>query len=220
MCRALGDAPICGGRYTCVMAAGGEQTVGGVVLAGGGGRRFGGPKAGVVLAGVTLVERAVGMLVERCADVVVVTRPGVVLPRLTARVVFDRPGLDAPLAAVATGLAALDSDVCVVLACDLPFAAPVVDRLLAAPAGAAVAVDAGGRAQPLCARYPRVETLAVCERLLAGGAAAMRDLLDVLDQTPVAADDGELLNVNTPADLVRSEALLAHERGRTSTTAL
>lgn len=201
------------------MAAGGEQTVGGVVLAGGGGRRFGGPKASVVLAGVTLVERAVAMLAGRCADVVVVTRPGVTLPRLSARVVFDRPGLDAPLAAVATGLAALDSDVCVVLACDLPFAAPVVDRLLAAPAGAAVAVDARGRAQPLCARYPRVETLAACERLLASGVAAMRDLVDVLSQTPVAADDGELLNVNTPADLVRCEALLA-QPGSTSTTAL
>ena len=199
------------------MAGSGHQSVGGVVLAGGGGRRFGEPKAGVVLAGLTLVERAVRLLAVRCADVVVVTRPGVRFPPPGARVVLDRPGPDAPLVAVATGLAALRSDVCLVLACDLPFAAPVIDRLLAAPGGAAVAVDGGGRPQPLCARYPRVETLARCEQLLAGGSFAMGALLDSVGPTPVAADDHELLNVNTPADLARAHG---YETGSTSTMAL
>ena len=203
------------------MAGDGEQTVGGVVLAGGGGRRFGAPKAGAVLGGVTLVERAVRALAGRCGDVVVVSRKGIAFPAPGARVVLDRPGPDAPLVAVATGLAASSSDVCVVLGCDLPFAGSIVDRLLVAPPGAAVAADAHGRPQPLCARYPRAETLARCERLLAAGALAMSDLLDVLGATVVAADDDELLNINTPADLVRAEALLAgYGAGSTSTTAL
>lgn len=191
------------------------------MLAGGGGRRFGGPKAGVVVGGLTLVGRAAGMLAGRCAGVIVVTRPGIRFPQPEARVVFDRPGPDAPLVAVATGLAASDSDDCVVLACDLPCAAPVIDRLLAAPAGAAVAVDPGGRPQPLCGRYPRSETLAWCDRLLADGAVAMDALLDAIGPILVAAGDDELLNVNTPADLARAEAVLAgYGAGSTSTTAL
>lgn len=178
----------------------------GMVLAGGGGRRFGGPKATAPFAGSTLVEHAVAALAASCGTVVVVSRPGVPLPRLDCPVVFDRPGPDAPLVAVATGLAALRGAECVVLACDLPLAEPVLDRLLAAPAGvAAVAVDPEGRAQPLCARYPRAATLAACDRLLATGAVAMRDLLDAVPWNPVEGSARELLNVATPDDLVRAE---------------
>ena len=175
----------------------------------------------MILGGATLVERAVRVLTERCDDVVVVAREGVLFPPPGAPVVFDRPGPDTPLVGVATGLATLSSDVCVVLACDLPFAAPVIDRLLASLPGPAVAGDPGGRPQALCARYPRAETLARCERLLAAGAVAMSDLLDIVDATVVAADDDELLNINTPADLTRAEALLAaYGAGSTSTIAL
>jgi molybdopterin-guanine dinucleotide biosynthesis protein A len=190
-----------------------NSSIGGVVLAGGGGRRFGGPKAAVVVGGSTLVSRAVQMLAERCRDVVVVSREGVEFPPLAgARVVLDRPGPDAPLVAVATGLAALDSDVCVVLACDLPFAGPVVDRLLAAPSGPVVAVDRMGRPQPLCGRYPRVATLAVCDRLLAAGRVAMGALLDEILPGTIATGGDELLNVNTPADAARAEAVAAMRR--------
>jgi molybdopterin-guanine dinucleotide biosynthesis protein A len=197
-----------------------DGSIGGVVLAGGGGRRFGGPKAGVMVGGSTLVARAVRMLTERCGEVVVVSREGVAFPPPGAPIVLDRPGPDAPLVAVATGLAALGSDVCVVLACDLPFAGPVVDRLLAAPPGAVVAVDGTGRPQPLCARYPRAATLTVCDRLLADGRVAMGALLDALRPSTVATGGDELLNVNTPADATRADALARYEAGSTSTTAL
>jgi molybdopterin-guanine dinucleotide biosynthesis protein A len=197
-----------------------DGSIGGVVLAGGGGRRFGGPKAGLMVGGSTLVVRAVRILTGRCSDVVVVSREGVAFPPPGVRVVFDRPGPDAPLVAVATGLAALDSDICVVLACDLPFAGPVVDRLLAAPPGPVVAVDGAGRPQPLCARYPRAATLSVCDRLLADGRVAMGTLLDALRPSTVATGGDELLNVNTPADAARAEALASYEAESTSTTAL
>ena len=196
------------------MRTGLERSVGGVVLAGGGGRRFGGPKATAVLAGTTLVERAVAILGSRCAEIVVVSRPGVRLPVLAASVVLDRPGPDAPLVAVATGLAALGTDDCLVLACDLPLAGPVIDQLLSASDGAAVAVDDTRRPQPLCARYPRAATLAECDRLLGRGAAAMGDLLEALSPAWVTAGDEALLNVNTPADLARAEALLGSRRVR------
>jgi molybdenum cofactor guanylyltransferase len=191
----------------CPPSARPPRRLAGCVLAGGPGRRLGGPKAGVVLAGRTLVERAVDALRARCGEVVVVSRPGVALPDLAARVVHDRPGPDCPLGALATGLAALGADDVLVLGCDLPLAGSLLDALAVAPPGRAVAAAAGPRAQPLCARYPRIAALAAAERLLAAGALPARGLLDALGAARIQADGDALLNVNTAADLDRARAL-------------
>lgn len=181
----------------------------GCVLAGGPGRRFGRPKAGVLLLGRTLVERAVDALLERCGRVVVVSRPGVALPPLPVPVVLDRPGPDAPLVALATGLAALEGEEVLVLGCDLPLAGPLLDELIAAPPGIpVVGLAPGGRPQPLCARYPRERTLAACERLLAVQALPVRGLLDSVGALGIEAPDDALLNVNTPEDLALAEEIL------------
>lgn len=167
----------------------------GLVLAGGAGVRFGGPKATARLGGETLVERAVAALAPRCRRVVVVGRAEVPLPVPS---VEDRPGPDCPLNALATGLAAVDAEEVLVLACDLPAAGPVLDRLVRAPS---VAVDPAGRAQPLCARYARTATLAAADALLAGGTLRLLPLLDLLGAEEVPATAAELHNVTVPADL-------------------
>ena len=176
------------------------MTFGGIVLAGGAGRRLGRPKAGVVLDGRTLVERAVETLRPYCGALLVVSRPEVELPRLDATVCFDRTGPDTPLNALATGLAALDTGDVLVLACDLPSAQPVVDRLVLAPTGtAAVARDRSSRQwQPLCARYPRSAALDACERLLASGELRLLPLVDALRPAAIDASTEELANVNSP----------------------
>ena len=185
------------------------MTFGGIVLAGGAGRRLGRPKAGVMLDGRTLVERAVETLRPHCVALLVVSRPEVELPRLDATVCFDRPGPDTPLNALATGLAALDTGDVLVLACDLPSAQPVVDRLVLAPTGtAAVARDRSSRQwQPLCARYPRSAALDACERLLASGELRLLPLVDALRPAAIDASTEELANVNSPRDLARLTAL-------------
>lgn len=142
----------------------------------------------------------------------VVARDEVALPPLPVDVLHDRPGPASPLLGVATGLAALSAPDCVVLACDLPLAAPVVDALVASPPGrVVVARDPAGRLQPLCARYPRAAALEICEALLAAGSLAMGALVDALGP-PLVIDvlGDELLNVNVPADLARAAAILAH----------
>jgi molybdopterin-guanine dinucleotide biosynthesis protein A len=202
------------------MAGDGGGSLGGIVLAGGAGLRAGGPKAGMLLAGRPLVAAAVERLLRRCDSVVVVSRPGVPLPTLAAPVLFDRPGPAAPLVGIATGLGALRTASCLVLACDLPFADAVLDRLIEAPHAAAVAADSDGRIQPLCARYPREAGLAACEALLAGGRLAAQGLAAALEAVPVPAGPGELLNVNTPEDLAQAEAAYGEPPGSTSTTAL
>lgn len=164
-------------------------------MAGGAGRRFGRPKAILVWEGQTLVERAVAALAPLCGRVVVVGRPEVPLPVPS---IDDRPGPDCPLNALATGLATVDADEVLVLACDLPAAGPVLARLVVAPS---VAVDPSGRHQPLCARYPRVAALAAADRLLASNDLRLMALTDVLSAALVPATTAELHNVNLPADL-------------------
>jgi molybdopterin-guanine dinucleotide biosynthesis protein A len=179
---------------------GGPRSLSGLVLAGGSGSRLGRSKATVVMRGRTLVERAVDLVAARCQPVLVVSRPGVALPALEVPVVLDDAGVRGPMNALATGLAAVDTDDVLVLACDLPFAGPVLDRLLAGPAGRAVAA-ADQRRQPLCARYPRAEALDTCQRLMRRGVRRMTALLDELEATTLHAADDELFNVNTEADL-------------------
>jgi molybdopterin-guanine dinucleotide biosynthesis protein A len=177
-----------------------DPAIAGLVLAGGSGSRLGRPKATVVVRGRTLTERAVDLLAARCHPVVVVSRPGVGLPALDVPVVLDGDGIRGPMNALASGLDAVDTDDVLVLACDLPFAGPVLDRLLAAPAGRAVAAT-DRRLQPLCARYPREATLDACRRLMARGVRRMTALLSELDAIPVGTVDDELLNINTASDL-------------------
>jgi molybdopterin-guanine dinucleotide biosynthesis protein A len=180
----------------------------GLVLAGGSGRRLGRPKAGIVIEGTTLVERAVAMLADRCGDVVVVSRADVALPPLEVRVVLDQQGPNGPMNALATGLGALTAEEVVVLACDLPLAAPVLARLLAVPAHAASVASDGARIQPLCARYPRARTLEVARWLMARGVFRMTELTAALDAVTVSAQAHELLNVNRTEDLDQVTRLL------------
>lgn len=186
---------------------------GGVVIAGGAGTRMGRPKAGVRLGGRALVDGAVDLLRARCADVVVVTRPGVPPPSPPARAVTDRPGPACVLAAIATGLDAIRADRAVVLACDLPFAAALVDDLLAVrgdPA-AVVARDAHG-VQPLCAVYARGAALRAAGRLLATGERRARALPAALRAVEVLDRRDALVNLNTPEELVAARARLRAAR--------
>ena len=62
--------------------------------------------------------------------------------------ILHGPGPDRPLTAAVTGLAALEAQRAVVLGCDLPFAGPALDALLATETEGAV-VAAAGSLQPL-----------------------------------------------------------------------
>ena len=152
------------------------MTLGGIVVAGGQGRRMGRPKAAIEIGGVTLVDRAVASLRAAGCDPVVVADTG------------D----DGPLAALVEPLTTLTTDEVVVLACDLPLAAPVLSRLIP---------NSMAAGHPLCARWPRERAAAAAADVLASGEKKMWALVAVLRPSEVAATDDELLNVNTPDDL-------------------
>jgi molybdopterin-guanine dinucleotide biosynthesis protein A len=161
----------------------------GIVLAGGHGRRMGGAnKAALDIGGRRLLDVALNALCD-AERVIVVGQP---LP-MAAPVQWAReePAGGGPVAALATGLALVDSPIVVALACDLPFVdRGHVDQLTARCAAAppvtgAVAVDADGRDQPLLAAYDTASLRAALPTPAEG--ASMRTALASLERIgPVA----------------------------------
>jgi molybdopterin-guanine dinucleotide biosynthesis protein A len=182
----------------------------GLLLTGGGSTRLGAPKAELRRAGERLADRGARVLSTVCPTSLEVG-PGT-SPLPAAR---EEPPGGGPLAAVVAGWSALEArgargDV-LVLAVDVPFVEVGVLRwLVEHPAPGAVVPRVGGRAQPLCARY-RPADLGVAADLVAGGAAAMRDLLAAVavtyadeDAWGVVATEDAFLDVDTPEAVTRA----------------
>ena len=103
-----------------------------LLLAAGEGRRFGGPKTGARLMGMTLLERS-AIAFEALPQKVAVIRPGTEIPELRGwRIV---PGGDRRRDSVAAGLRALEPGTEIVLVHDA--ARPLVDKELVARVAAA-----------------------------------------------------------------------------------
>ncbi|WP_231554488.1 molybdenum cofactor guanylyltransferase [Arthrobacter sp. L77] len=182
-----------------------------VILAGGRSSRLGGvPKAGLVVEGVTLLERTCAALAEARQMVVVGPEadgwrglPG------TPSFVREEPAFAGPAAALVAGLRAgtgVRARWCAVVACDMPRVAELVDVLLAEAAdddGASLVAVDGGRAQPLAALYRSDDLAAAVDAVLAAGTAdnlSMRSLLASVRTRPVPVAPGTTHDVDTWAD--------------------
>lgn len=180
-----------------------RPALGGLVLAGGAGARFGRPKAAVSFGGRSLVARAAEALRPHCDPVIVVARSDTPLPAdlpAWSRVVLDRQGPAAALAALATGLAALDNDDVLVLGCDLVVDPIVISRLARMLAGSAATVSAGGTVQPLCGRYPRLAAQDVAEALVAADDLRARQLVTNMGAEVIDVPADSCQNLNTWVD--------------------
>ncbi|MFW2514622.1 molybdenum cofactor guanylyltransferase [Demequina sp. SO4-13] len=130
-----------------------------IVLSGGASRRLGGTdKASLRVGGASLLDHALAAAAPYAPSVVVgpatEDHPGVSYTR-------ENPPGGGPVAGIAAGLEALDTDTpfVLVMACDMPRAITALPALVTAADTAAGdgawAVDAGGRTQPLLAVYRR-----------------------------------------------------------------
>jgi nicotine blue oxidoreductase len=189
----------------------------GLLIAGGRGERLGSPKAGVMLAGRTLLERAHATLAAACDAVRVVAPADLDLPVAPALRIRDAMDHAGPLSALVAGLGAVKYGRAIALAVDMPLVRPShLAALLAEADGPAAWVPApGGRPQPLAAAYAP----AAAARLAAALAAGERALVPaVLALAPRILDDAALRglglapecldDVDTPEDLERVERLL------------
>jgi molybdenum cofactor guanylyltransferase len=123
----------------------------------------------------------------------------------------EAPPGGGPVAAVAAGLALVRTDLVVVLAGDMPFAAGIGGRLAAAldddPAVAAVvAADLDGRPNPLLAAYRTAALRDALPELPANTAA--RSLL-AMTHTRLPVADADALDVDTPEALAAARHRLA-----------
>lgn len=184
-----------------------------VVLAGGAAARFGGAdKPGLDLDGRALLAHVLDAVAAAERRVVVGpprdVPPGVLVCR-------EVPPGGGPVAALAAGIVHTNASSVVVLAADLPWISPAVDRLLAGLEAdnveAAILVDRNGRLNPLAAAWRRSTLLAALAREPPTG-RAMRRLLAGVPLLLILDEDGWSFDCDTQADLDRARTWLAAGR--------
>jgi CTP:molybdopterin cytidylyltransferase MocA len=176
----------------------------GIVLAAGAGRRFGEPKAEVILDGERLLDRAVRVLREGgCADVLAVVRAGTLVVGARA-VVNDGPerGLASSLALGLQAAANTSASHAVVMLVDMPGVQPTtVAAVGGATAPITMAGYAGRRGHPVA--FARELWGDVAETVHGDEGArtyidAHPDLVSVVE---VGGGPQALADIDTPADL-------------------
>ena len=178
---------------------------------------MGAEKAGIVIGGIPLAERAAATLAAVCVRVFVSVRQGQDRSWLQGLsgvdAIEDRaPGLG-PIAGVLAAFARTPSAAWLVLAVDMPFVTAAMLAGLAAgrgPGWDAVAFrsEALGGAEPLCAVYEPAAG-AELSRRAAAGERSLRWMLAtmrvrLLDPPHASA----LASINTPQDLARARGAL------------
>jgi molybdopterin-guanine dinucleotide biosynthesis protein A len=190
----------------------------GAVLAGGRARRLGGAKADALLGGRALIEYPLAALREGGLEAAVVAKGDTPLPELSVPVWREPdeqgPPSFHPLRGVVIALRRSAPAPVVVLGCDMPFVPAALVAHLAALDAPIVVPSVAGRLEPLAARYDSASIPAFEEALAAG--EPVREAIARLE--PVLVTERELerfgdprrlfMNVNTPEDLARAEALL------------
>ena len=192
----------------------GGSAVAAIVLAGGRSSRFGRDKLAEPIEGRPLLEHAIGAVREVTRDVLVVVAPGSdqsVPPGV--RLVHDDRAFEGPLAGLATGLAATEADVVLVVAGDMPSVATrVLDRLvtcLTTTGADAAVLEVGDDRPPFPMAVRRSVAAAAAGALLASGERRLRALPEVLRASSIPElawrrDDPEgasLRDIDTMSDL-------------------
>jgi molybdopterin-guanine dinucleotide biosynthesis protein A len=173
----------------------------GVVVAGGRSTRFGEEeKALAEVAGQPMLRRVVTTLGTVADDVVVNCRPDQraafadALDGLAVRFALDDQPDEGPLAGLLTGLQSVDTDLAVVLGCDMPLADADALAALVEQAGAtdtdAVVPRTDGGPEPLHAVYRVDPTRDVARTTLDEGRRSLRALLDGLAVSVVPVGAG------------------------------
>ncbi len=195
-----------------------------IILAGGASRRLGRDKAGALLGGRTLLERAVLAMQQLAGEVIVVVapaQPSPLPPELSVRLEEDLHPGRGPLAGLYTGLLAARSPYCWAVGCDMPFLSPPLLRYLRerAPTYDAVVPVVAGRLHPLHAVYSKT-ALPIAEEMLTEGGGSLHGLLERLHVLHIGETEGarpeewrrSCFNINTPEDWAQAEASDKSER--------
>jgi molybdopterin-guanine dinucleotide biosynthesis protein A len=187
------------------------------ILAGGQARRLGGrDKSALVVGAASILERQLTVLRAITPHILIVGGDPSYEQIAGVPVVADRVAGAGALGGLYSALVEAPTEQVLVIACDMPFlTAPFLSRLaaLGADAEAAVPRDADGP-HPLCASYQRGAAGRLKIRIDAGALRIIDALADLAvremgpDEVASFNENGRLLlNVNTPDDYRRAQAL-------------
>ena len=188
-----------------------------VILAGGAGSRIGGDKPLRMLAGRSLIARALDRARGWSDAVAIAVRDGT--PLCDAPIIRDDPDIPGPLGGLAAALRyarEAGAERVLVMACDMPFVPDDVPQRMAGAIGDACAAIAASRGEihPTCALW-RTEAIDRLGAYLAGQRRSLKGFAEEIGFVAVAWPDAPLdpfFNVNSQADLARAEALLARQQ--------
>ena len=185
------------------------------ILAGGEGRRIGGGKPLRMLAGMTLIDRALERAAAWSSVIAIAVRDPQQVGSPEVPIIADAPDVEGPLAGLAAALRfARSSDCAAVLTipADMPFLPddlPV--RLSEAIESRCVAVAASGcHLHPVCGFW-RVEALDALPHYLSTGRRSLRGLAEAVGMVAVDWESEPLdpfFNINSLQDLETAERTL------------
>lgn len=182
-----------------------------VILAGGEGRRMGGNKPLRTLAGETLIARAAALARQWSNDVRLALRTGEEVGNVGMEVLLDEPGMEGPLAGLASGLRearAGGHSHLLTLPCDMPFLpADLAKRLAAASRKEVVLAASEGQLHPVCGLWP-ADALDHVAPYHKAGRRSLKGLAEIVGFRTAEWPADVFVNVNSPEELAAAERRL------------
>lgn len=187
-----------------------SSSVSAIIQAGGQSRRMGRDKALIDYQGRPIIAHVIDTLRALSDDIVVVSNRSDLYSPFGARVVPDFDPPCGPLGGLAAGLLAINTELAIVVACDMPFLNVNLLRWLIdlAEGYDAVVPQSGAEYEPLHAVYWRTCYHPIVQRISRGERRVISFFADVQLRTVPEAewrvlDPGgrSLINLNTPEDL-------------------
>jgi len=203
-----------------------DLTITSIILAGGRSSRLGREKLAEVIAGKSLIERAISRLSSLSQEILIVisqkqarsSLPSYTYPE--AKTVVDLYPETGSLIGIYTGLVHSSNFLNLVVACDMPFLNLELLRYMVkmAPGFDVVIPRIGDQMEPLHAVYSK-NCMKPMEDLIKQGNLKIRDFFDsvkvrYVEEEELGRFDPERLsffNINTEADLKRARMLAARE---------
>jgi molybdopterin-guanine dinucleotide biosynthesis protein A len=195
-----------------------------LIFAGGRATRLGGVnKALLDVGGVSIVERILAALGPLVDERVLLANDATLADQPDVRLIFDPSPHAGVLPALAAGLAAAEGELCLGVACDMPFVSRrLFEHMLELQLHDDVDVvipRSAGFLEPMHAVYRRRPTLAAINAALARGEQRMISYLSAvrvreIDETESRALDPQgtaFFNVNTAEDLAEARRLAAEQ---------
>jgi molybdenum cofactor guanylyltransferase len=185
-----------------------------VILAGGEGSRIGGGKPLRMLAGKTLLERAIAQAHGWSDQIAVAVRDPEQIEGAAVAIIEDSPEIEGPLGGLSAALRhARDKrlDAVLTIPADMPFLPQDLPiRFSDAIEGRSAAVAASaGRLHPVCGLW-RVVALDLLPDYLASGRRSLGDFAKTVGMVAVSWEEkphDPFFNINSPEDLATAERL-------------